>query len=59
MPAMKQRPSRAVLPVLLGSLAAPAPAAVPTPAIEASGLRIELTAKPGAIVFFGARGGAQ
>jgi len=49
MPAMKLRPSRAAFPVLLGSLAAPAHAVVPEPAIQASGLRIELTAKPRAL----------
>jgi alpha-galactosidase len=46
---MKPLPSRAALAVLLGGLAAPARAAGPVPAIEASGLRIELTAKPGAL----------
>ena len=46
---MKPRPSRAVLALLFGGLAAPARGGGPVPAIEASCLRIELTAKPGAL----------
>ena len=49
---MKLRPSRVLLALLLGGLAAPARAASPVPVIVASGLRIELGATPGALWSF-------
>ena len=49
MPVVKRHRLRLVLPLLLGALARPAVAASAVPAIEASGLRIELNAKPGAL----------
>jgi alpha-galactosidase len=52
MPLMRLRPSRVVLALLLGGLADPARAAGPVPVIEASGLRIELGARPGALWSF-------
>jgi alpha-galactosidase len=52
MPAMARRPTRVAFALLLGCLAAPARAASRAPVIEASGLRIELGAKPGALWSF-------
>jgi alpha-galactosidase len=49
---MKSSPSGAVLALLLAGLANPARAAAPVPVIEASGLRIELGARPRALWSF-------
>jgi alpha-galactosidase len=52
------RLSRALLALVLAALAPPARPADPVPAIEASGLRIELTARPGALWRFAPTSGA-